>query len=190
MRTLGALLAGGRSSRFGGDKALAPINGRPLIAHAAEALALHADDVVCCGRAWPGMAMLADCPAGGHGPLAGLNAALGYALENGFETVLCAPLDVHPLARALPRLAGVPCAVLRSQWAIGRWPASLGPALDRHLANGQRSIRSWLAASGAQQIDDADLDLRNINHADDLPASMPGFNPTANSRGQMDPHRH
>lgn len=181
MRLLGAVLAGGRSSRFGGDKALARIDGKPLIAHAVEALSRYADDVVCCGRAWPGTATLADRPAGGHGPLAGLNAALGYALEHGFDAVLCAPLDVHPLAEALPRLTGSHCAVLRGQWTIGRWPAALAPALDRHLARGQRSIRSWLAASGADRVDDADLDLRNINLASDLPV------PAGMNRGHRSP---
>ncbi|MFS2111998.1 molybdenum cofactor guanylyltransferase [Sphingomonas sp. Sphisp140] len=172
MRILGAVLAGGRSSRFGSDKALAVLEGKPLIAHAIEALAAHADTVVSCGRDWPGLVSIPDNPAGGHGPLAGLNAALRHAAENGFDTVLCAPIDVHPLPDALRLLAGESPAVLRTQWAVGHWPAALGPALDRHLASGALSIRSWLQASEARLIDDAHLGLRNINFVKDLPVPL------------------
>jgi len=168
MRVLGAVLAGGRSSRFGSDKALAMLEGRPLIVHAIKALAAHADTVVSCGRPWPGLVSIRDNPAGGHGPLAGLNAALRHAAENGYDTVLCAPMDVHPLPDALRLLMAESPAVLRTQWAVGHWPATLSRALDYHLASGALSIRSWLQASDAQLIDDQHLGLRNINFAEDL----------------------
>lgn len=172
MRILGAVLAGGRSRRFGSDKALAMLEGRPLIAHAIDALAAHADKVVSCGRPWPGLVSIPDNPAGGHGPLAGLNAALRYAIENRFDSVLCAPIDVHPLPDALKLLVSNNPSVLRKQWAVGHWPTALGPALDRHLASGALSIRSWLQASDAQLIDDHHLGLRNINFAEDLPGRL------------------
>lgn len=176
MRVLGAVLAGGKSSRFGSDKALALLDGRMLIEHAIEALGEHAETVIVCGRSWPGLAAIDDQPLGGLGPLAGLNAALRFARGHGFDAVLCAPVDVHPLGEALGLLDGSFCAVLRTQWAVGRWPVALGPALDRHLAGGARSIRSWLEASHARYVDDTHLALRNINMADDLAgASDPGL---------------
>lgn len=168
MRVLGAVLAGGKSRRFGSDKALALLDRRPLIEHVIGALAAHAEAVVVSGRDWPGLVSIADRPAGGCGPLAGLNAALRFARERGYDAVLCAPLDVHPLPEALRLLRGSFCAVLQTQWAVGRWPVALGPALDQHLASGARSIRSWLEASEALQIDDRHLGLRNLNHAEDL----------------------
>src|SRR3546814_20571783 len=75
MRLLGAVLAGGRSSRFGSDKALAMLDGRTLLDHAAAALGAHVETVVICGRHVPGMTGLADRPAADMGPLGGLNAA-------------------------------------------------------------------------------------------------------------------
>lgn len=42
----GILLAGGRSTRFGSDKATALLAGRPLLAHVVEALALACDEIV------------------------------------------------------------------------------------------------------------------------------------------------
>src|SRR3546814_7027451 len=62
MRLLGAVLAGGRSSRFGSDKALAMLDGRTLLDHAAAALGAHVETVVICGRHVPGMTGLADRP--------------------------------------------------------------------------------------------------------------------------------
>ena len=47
---LGAVLAGGKSSRFGSDKALAEIAGHTLIAQAVDALAGWCDHVVVVGR--------------------------------------------------------------------------------------------------------------------------------------------
>ena len=47
---LGVLLAGGRSERMGGgDKCLAPLAGRPLLAHAVERLRTHTRTAGCVG---------------------------------------------------------------------------------------------------------------------------------------------
>jgi molybdopterin-guanine dinucleotide biosynthesis protein A len=173
MRVLGAVLAGGQSTRFGSDKALAMLDGKTLIAHAVEALAGRADLVLVCGRPWSDLAWVEDRPTGGGGPLTGLNAALRFADQHGFDAVLCAPIDVYPLPAALRLLTGARCAVLRTQWAVGLWPIALGPALDLHLASGARSIRSWLGAVDVARIADEHLGLRNINTSSDLPSSPP-----------------
>lgn len=171
MRLLGAVLAGGRSTRFGSDKALAILDGKTLIEHAIEALSVHAEAVVSCGRAFPGIASVADRPSGGNGPLAGLNAALSLAQDRDFDAVLCAPLDVHPLSEALALLASARYAVLRTQWTIGIWPTVLASKLDHHLARGGRSFQSWIQIAGGLAIDDGNLRLRNINFRCDLDRS-------------------
>ncbi|MFM2236672.1 MAG: MobA-like transferase domain, partial [Pseudomonadota bacterium] len=38
MKRLGAIIAGGKATRFGSDKAAAQLNGRPLIEHVAYGL--------------------------------------------------------------------------------------------------------------------------------------------------------
>ena len=47
---LGAVLAGGRSERFGSDKALARLGGRTLLEQAVEALGAQCDAVIVVGR--------------------------------------------------------------------------------------------------------------------------------------------
>ena len=48
---LGVVLAGGRSLRFGSDKALASFEGKSLIDRAIEAVAPYCADIVVAGRA-------------------------------------------------------------------------------------------------------------------------------------------
>lgn len=168
MRVLGAILAGGKSRRFGSDKALAVHEGSCLIAHCVEALRGQVDDLVVCGREWPGLASLPDRPGADAGPLGGLNAALHYS---GFDAVLCVPVDVHPLPGNLrAMLEGSEARVLASQHAIGFWPTRLGPALDAHLERGHRAIGGWIAHSGAIRVSDEELGLVNINTRADLSA--------------------
>lgn len=168
MRLVGAVLAGGQSRRFGSDKALAMVAGRPLIAHALDALRVQTDDVVVCGRNWPGVRSLDDRPGPGLGPLGGLYAALLHADHSGADAVLCTAVDIYPLPRGLRTMLGTGPSVLASQWSVGHWPVITATALGRHLAAGHRSLRSWIAASGARRVADAHLDLVNANRPEAL----------------------
>lgn len=169
MRVLGAVLAGGRSSRFGSDKAEALFEGKRLIDRALEALAGSVQKIVICGRIEPGHDCLTDRPSPGLGPLGGLSAALHHGAGEGFEGVLSVPLDVHPLPCDLLRLL---CRdgprYLAGQFTIGFWPTRLAPLLDAHIAAGGRSMRSWIRASAAAPTACDALKLLNINRPEDL----------------------
>ena len=65
---LGAVLAGGKSTRFGSDKALAEFDGQTLIARAVDALSGWCEHVVVVGRETAPAPTLPDCPAAGMGP--------------------------------------------------------------------------------------------------------------------------
>ncbi|WP_341786370.1 molybdenum cofactor guanylyltransferase [Sphingomonas vulcanisoli] len=71
MKTLGAVLAGGKSSRFGSDKAQALLLGRTLLDHALEFLRSQCDAVAVVGREYEGALSIADWPAPDKGPLGG-----------------------------------------------------------------------------------------------------------------------
>jgi molybdopterin-guanine dinucleotide biosynthesis protein A len=112
---------------MGADKALAELDGRPLITHVAAALKPAGCDVVAVGRAEPvaGICAVPD-DAGGRGPAAGLLTALRIAAGRPVVLVatdqpLLRPETVTALlglrgAAAVPLAAGtrqVLCAVYR-----------------------------------------------------------------------------
>lgn len=168
-RVLGAILAGGAARRFGADKALALWRGTALIDHVAAALAPQVDALLVCGRAHAGLANVADRPGPGLGPLAGLAAALHHAARHGFDRVVSVPCDTPRLPFDLVVRLGDGPSYASALPVIGCWPATLAPALDRHLAaDGSRSLRGWSAAIGAIGVDLGPIP--NINAPADLAA--------------------
>lgn len=169
MRLLGAILAGGRSRRFGSDKALALLDGRALLDHAAAALGALVEGTVVCGRAQAGdLPAIPDRPAPDLGPLGGLCAALHHAAANGFDAVLTLPCDTPLLPPGLlARVATAPCYVAQTP-VIGCWPAALAPQLDAFLRDSDnRSVRRWAEVAGVRAID-AGQDIPNVNRPADL----------------------
>lgn len=173
MRLLGAVLAGGRSSRFGSDKGAALLEGRPLIAHVADTLGAQCETVVVAGRDWPGLVRVDDVPRPGLGPLGGLAGALAYALANGFDAVLSSGCDLPRLPRDIVTRLGAPPALLADQPTVGLWRATHAMALAHFIAtDATRSIRGWADRIGARRVA-LDVPLANINRPDDLTALAP-----------------
>lgn len=188
-RRLGAILAGGQSSRFGRDKAEAHLNGKRLIDHVAETLAPQvAALVVAGGPQREGLPCVPDRPSPGLGPLGGLNAALHAAKTGGFDWVLTAPCDAARLpadlaVRLAAGLAAAPqpealaayaCADGRDHPTFGLWSARLSPRLDTWLAASpppqQRAIRRWAATIGAVRVPFPSGAFANVNTPEDLAA--------------------
>lgn len=169
-RILGAVLAGGRSSRFGSDKALALFERRSLLDHAVDALSDQVDMVVVCGRGRAKRLCLPDRPRPDLGPLGGLAAALRHALDHGYEAVVSAGCDTPMLPPDLVlrlQCAG-PVSYLHDLPITGLWPAALSPELDRFVAGSPRlSMRAWAASARAVAID-LPRPIPNINTAQDL----------------------
>ena len=165
MRVLGAVLAGGLSRRFGSDKAAALFEGTTLLERVLRTLSQQCDAVLVCG----GPGGIADRPAGGHGPLAGINAALHAGAAGAFDAVLSAPCDAPLLPADLrTQLAGDGPAYVAGLPVIGFWPCSLAATLDAHLAGeSDRSLRRWTARIGARAVRLPD-DVPNINTPEDL----------------------
>ena len=167
-RILGAILAGGRSTRFGSDKGEAFWQGRSLLEHSREALGAQCDTVVVCAgvfdQAITAGLRLADRPAPDLGPLGGLCAALVYAHDSGFDGVLTAPVDAQPVPPDLfALLCGDGAAVLSDHWLFGFWPSKLAPMLEAHMQSGKRSVLSWVEASSARFVDYRGIPPVNIN---------------------------
>jgi len=111
-RPAGLILAGGKSTRFGSDKASALLLGRPLLQWAAEAVAASCVELVvvrAAGQVLPRIAVtvpvtVVDDMYEGQGPLAGLVAGFGgLAAEWYFATSCDAPLVQPELVALLAR---------------------------------------------------------------------------------------
>lgn len=167
---LGAILAGGKSRRFGSDKAKALIDGRPMLDHVIEALTPQVDAMVICGREWPGIVPLEDYPIAGIGPLGGLGAALDHAARGGYRGVLTVPVDVLPLpGNILGLLGDGSAAVFARQCLVGFWPTEYRDALMAHiLSGGGHAFQAWLDSTDARRMPEP-FAMSNVNRVEDLP---------------------
>lgn len=98
----GVVLAGGRSVRFGGEKASALLNGKPLLMWAAERLQSVCTAVAVNVRPGTeaetlaqaaGLAVLHDAPGDAAGPLAGVRVGLEWAARLGARALAVSPCD-------------------------------------------------------------------------------------------------
>lgn len=165
---LGAIFAGGRARRFGGDKAAAAVHGVPMIERVAAVLAREVDALVVVGRDWPGMRRVEDAPAAGLGPLGALAGALAYARANGFVQVLTSGCDLPDLPDGLVATLAPAPAVIAGQPLVGLWPPALaGPLLDHLGEGGDRAMRGWIARAHARRVA-LDRPLANVNTPGEL----------------------
>jgi molybdopterin-guanine dinucleotide biosynthesis protein A len=165
---LGAVLAGGQSARFGSDKALAVLHGRTLLDSAVARLAGWCGAVVVIGRADAPVETVADWPAPGMGPLAGLAAALRHARDHGFAEVMTMGVDSLGLPDDLPFLLAPGPAYLADQPVVGLWPAGGADVAEAILnGSGRHSMRALAEALGARAVALASPSV-NVNFPDDL----------------------
>lgn len=163
-RLLGAVLAGGQSSRFGSDKALARFRGTPMLDQAAAGLSRWCDTVVIVGREGG----LGDWPAPGMGPLGGLAGALVHAQEQGFDAVLAASVDAVLLPDDLLERLDPGPSYIADQPVVGLWPVSVTSAVQEILRGDARhSLRALAERTGARAVR-CSKPLANINTRSDL----------------------
>lgn len=166
--TLGVILAGGRSRRFGAPKALAEVGGVPIAERVRRALSAAVPQVVLVAND-PALLSCLHLPtrpdlSPGGGPLAGVLTALHWAAERDCDAALCVACDlpfVTPsLLDALVRRARKSDApVLAPQGPTGAPEPlcavysvrCLAPVAER-LERGERGMRQLLASLGAATL--------------------------------------
>lgn len=164
---LGAVLAGGASTRFGSDKAIAMLRGKMLIEHVIFRLRPQVHALVVAGRDWPGEESIPDRPTPHLGPLGGLCAALHHAAGEGYDAVLTSGCDLPELPLDLRETLGEGPAFALGQPLLGLWPVALAGVLDLHMAHSpDRSLRGWITLTGARGVDLGPI--RNVNRPADL----------------------
>jgi len=174
-------LCGGRSRRFGRDKALADADGAPMGGRVVAALrAVGCDPVVAIGGSAGGalgVPTVPDLGATDRGPLSGLATALRWARTG---LVLVVPCDLPLLtddhlrllvAEATLDRAAVALDDNRPQPSLACWPASRGLAVQALVDGGVRRWREALSVGAwtgvplpARAMADADTEaqLRSI----------------------------
>ena len=190
-RVAAIVLAGGRSSRFGRDKLVEPIAGRPMLDHVIDRLRPMVADivVVVSSDARPGVpadVSMAYDDRPDEGPLGGVAAGL-RSLDPGIERVLIVggdmPTLVAPvLERLVEALGRREAAVLADAdgprplpMAVRRSPAS--PVADRLLESDERRLRALLGELDVDvippevwQLDDPTGETLSD---DDVPGDLP-----------------
>jgi molybdenum cofactor guanylyltransferase len=184
----GILLAGGLGRRMsadglGLDKGLQPLRGRPMAAHVIErlapqvgTLAINANRNLDRWRSF-GLPVFEDRVGGFAGPLAGLHAAMRFAVTPWVVTAPCdspfLPTDLvarlaHAAVESNARVA-VARTGSQAQPVFALVACSLHDDLDAFLAGGRRRIDAWYAPLGAVEVLFGDeAAFLNINTADEL----------------------
>lgn len=147
------VIAGGRSRRFGGEKAVASLGGRPLLLWAT--LRLQAACALVAVNARPGTEaeslaaaqgfdVLHDAPGDPDGPLSGVKAGLRWALARGARALAVSPCDAPLLPEdlfvRLVEAAGEGAAMAVTdegrQPLCAVWPVGALPAVEAALEGG------------------------------------------------------
>jgi molybdopterin-guanine dinucleotide biosynthesis protein A len=183
------VIAGGRSIRFGGEKAAAVLAGRPLLLWAAARLARSCITVAVNARPGTeaealaraaGLPILHDARGDAAGPLAGVKVGMAWAREQDARAIAVSPCDVPLLPEdlfvRLVAAAGTGAAMVETadgdQPLCAVWPVSALERLTAALANGAHPP-TWLMLEsiGAIRVRFADTDaFANVNTRADLAA--------------------
>ena len=179
-----AILAGGNSQRFGEDKALARLDGKPLLGHILGRLeGLAAETLVVTNRpadyAQFNQRLVGDVLPG-RGALGGLHAALYHATQ---PWVVCLACDMPLVSRALveylltlragvdvvmPRLNGLwePMHAVWSRGCVG--------AAQAALERGERRMVSCLPGLKVRAVIEAEIDPIDPEHLSFVNVNTPG----------------
>ncbi|MCA9771346.1 MAG: molybdenum cofactor guanylyltransferase [Myxococcales bacterium] len=186
-----AILAGGEARRFGSNKALADVDGRPIIAHVAEALAAAFEELLLIANVAEPYAFLGlktspdDRP--GLGPLGGIATALRASRFPWTFVVACDMPAVDPsVASGIARLAIDGDADAVAPHVDGRWHPlfacyhrRLLPKIEERLDANRLSVHSLLDGIRVRRVDETEFTalggtrhtLWNVNRPEDLDGS-------------------
>ncbi len=178
----GVVLAGGRSTRMGQDKALLEMSGRRLVDIVVDVLAAVCDGVVVASgpRPIPDLDVRQVHDTGEEGPLAGIVAGLATSTTQ-LAAVVAVDMpfaDGQLLLDLAQRWTGQVCVVPRAGGFVQPLHAVYAvagqPKLRELLAAGQRSAAQAVEDLGALIVDVEDATFaRNLNVPQDLTPAEP-----------------
>lgn len=185
MRLAAVIIAGGRSSRMGREKAFETIDGITILTRIITCLRPQVSDVIINANGPAtrfhdmGLAVIADLDSSVRTPLAGLHTALLHATQHELDAVLTVPSDCPFLPVDLvSRLAAAETAAAiaasggQAHFVTGLWR----PILLHHLAKALDRprlprLQDWARAAGAVTVEwpaDPYDPFFNVNTPEDL----------------------
>jgi molybdopterin-guanine dinucleotide biosynthesis protein A len=180
-RVAGVVLAGGRSRRFGSEKAVARLGDKPLIDRTlaiferlpSVAVSAHPDSQAAARARVTGVAVLPDDPALPSGPLTGVVAGLAWTRKLGLTALATAPCDTPLLpqdlvGRLIDEIGAAPAAFAVTEGAehplCALWRVNVETPLLRALQNGHPPVRSFMREISAAAVRfDTPLQFANAN---------------------------
>jgi molybdenum cofactor guanylyltransferase len=188
MKILGAIIAGGKSTRMGGrEKSFIPLDGASLLQRTLSRLRFQVDDVIINANGDPArfattqITVVEDVLADIGTPLAGLHAALYYGANNGFEAVVTIPSDAPflPLDLVERLVTGgqvTGAAIARSggrdHYLTGIWTTAMAKALGYLIeSEGLVRVQDFATKAKAEKVVWAAIPhdpFFNINTPEDL----------------------
>jgi molybdenum cofactor guanylyltransferase len=167
-RTLGVIIAGGKSTRMQGrEKAFLKLASVPLIERVYSRIRFQVDDVVINANGDTSrfgnlnLPIISDSlPL--HSPLAGIHAALHYGQSRGYHSVLTVPSDTPLLPFDLVerleeegRSTGGAVAVSnsRTHYLVGLWSTALAPALDEFILDGMVRVQDFVRKVATAEVE-------------------------------------
>ena len=187
MKILGAIIAGGTSSRMGEEKALLKLDGVTILERIASRLRIQVDEVILNANgeaarfANSGIPVISDVLTTIATPLAGLHAVLRHGVENKFDAVVTVPSDspfipLDLVSRLLEAGAEKGAAIARSHeqehYLTGIWTTQLSRPLEKLISQeSMRRMQDFVTRVEAVSVlwsDHPHDPFFNINTPDDL----------------------
>lgn len=176
-RVAGAVLVGGKSLRFGSNKALFAVNNTPMARVVADIMReADIEDLCVVGDSQVtadalGLVFVGDSFPG-EGPLGGLISAMrGVSAD-----VLCVlPCDVpcvpagriRQLVDAVVGFGEIDVAILttsREHWLCSAWRVSTClPVLTQYFADGERALHRAVGTLAIERVSATDIEMINVN---------------------------
>jgi molybdenum cofactor guanylyltransferase len=184
--TVGIILAGGQSRRFGTPKAFALLKGIPFYQYSINVMEPFVESIVLVSnndlidkfeRDAPNINLIIDNPAfAGLGPLAGIYSGM-ESIES--EWYLVSPIDVPFMEESVWEIllenievgkdAIVPMVNGRMQPLISIFHQSVKGKIERQLISQELSLKQLIAKCQVKWIEiEKEESFRNINYQDDL----------------------
>ncbi len=152
------ILCAGTSKRFGSNKMLAALAGRPLLAHTIDRIEPQVSDLALNGAGGAydgfGLAVIPDSIKGQLGPLAGILTAMEWAAGLGYDRVLTVSGDTpfvpknfaYQLSTCPEQKIGLAQVGQNTHNVCGLWPVRLAPELGEFLRDGKSfKVQDFLA---------------------------------------------